>query len=52
MENGGDLLLVFSAEQERGVVEGLLCQQRQGLRLNLQYGLSFKLANADVVGSE
>lgn len=52
MENGGDLLLVLRAEHKGGIVEGLLGQERQGLWLNLQYRLSFKFANANVIGGQ
>ena len=45
----GNLLLVRWAEHKRGVVESVLRQQRQRLRIHLEDLLSFKLRDGDVI---
>ncbi|MNI74790.1 hypothetical protein D3C73_1308970 [compost metagenome] len=52
VKNGGDLLLVFRAEHEGGIVEGLLGQERQCFWFYLEDCLAFKLADADVIGCQ
>ena len=48
-QNIGHLLLVRWAEHKRGVVESVLRQQRQRLRIHLEDLLSFKLRDGDVI---
>ena len=48
-QNIGYLLLMRRTEHKRGVVESVLRQQRQRLRIHLKDLLTFKLRNGDVI---
>ncbi|SAC80206.1 Uncharacterised protein [Enterobacter cloacae] len=48
-QNIGHLLLMGRTEHKRGVVESVLRQQRQRLRIHLEDLLSFKLRDGDVI---
>ena len=48
-QNIGHLLLMRRTEHKRGVVECVLRQQRQRLRIHLEDLLSFKLGDGDVI---
>ena len=52
VKNGGNLLLMRRTQHKGGIVEGLLRQQRQGLRLDFQDFLPLELGNGDVLFGE
>ena len=49
VKNGGNLLLVGRTQHKCGVVERLLCQQRQRLWLDFQHFLTVELGNGNVL---
>lgn len=51
-QNSGYLLLVRLTQHKGGVVEGLLRQQGECLRLNFQYLLPLKLGNRNMLAAE
>ena len=51
-EDIGNLLLMCRAQQEGGIVEGMLRQKCQRLRINFEDFLTIKLGDGNVIAAE